>query len=138
MAAQKGSMFLLKKGNGEAGVESFTAVAGMKTNSFSVKNPLVDSTNLTSGAWRQLSATSGKTSITISGSGIFYDSEEEETVRGWAFAGIVKNYQLSFGNGDNLTGPFLISSYQREGNNNEEETYSLTLESAGEINFTHI
>lgn len=137
MAAQKGALMLLKVGNG-GGPETFTTVAGMRTTSFTHNNQVVDTTNKDSGAWRALLDGAGTRSITISGTGVFTNAATEETVRGFAMNNQIKNYQLTFGNGDSMTGAFQITAYQRAGNYNNEETYSLSLASAGAISFTHV
>jgi TP901-1 family phage major tail protein len=74
--------------------------------------------------------------MSISGTGIFTDAASEETLRGYAFAGTGNNYQFIFGNGDYITGTFVVTSYERSGNYDAEETYAITLESAGTITFT--
>lgn len=135
MTAQKGSLLLLKVGDGEVS-ESFATVGGMRTTRFVLNNQLVDATHKESGAWRALLDGAGIRSITISGNGIFTDAASEETMRGLAFANSVNNYQLSFGNGDVLEGAFQITSYERAGEYDGEENYAVTLESAGEVVFS--
>lgn len=138
MVAQKGSLLLLKVGDGATPTENFTTVGGLRTTGFTHNNQTVDTTNKDSGAWRQLLDGAGTRSISISGSGVFTNAASEETVRGFAMSNQIKNYRLTFGNGDSLTGTFQIASYQRAGNYNGEETYALTLVSAGAITFTHV
>lgn len=136
MTAQKGSLLLLKVGDGATPTENFTTVGGLRTTGFTHNNQTVDATNKDSGAWRQLLDGAGTRSITISGSGVFTDAVSEETVRGFAMNNQIKNYKMTFGNGDSMTGPFQITSYQRAGNHNNEETYSISLASAGAVTFT--
>ena len=135
MTAQKGSLLLLKVGDGGGPTEIFTTVGGLRTTSFTHNNQTVDATSKDSGAWRELLNGAGTRSVTISGSGVFTDAASEETVRGFAMNNQVKNYQMTFGNGDSMSGAFQISSYQRAGSYNNEETYSLTLASAGPVTF---
>lgn len=138
MTAQKGSLLLLKVGDGGTPTENFTTIGGLRTTAFSHNNQTVDTTNKDSGAWRQLLDGAGMRAISISGTGVFTNAASEETVRGFAMNNQIKNYKLTFGNGDSMTGAFQITSYQRAGNYNNEETYSLTLSSAGAITFTHV
>jgi TP901-1 family phage major tail protein len=135
MAAQKGSLFLLKVGDG-GGTEVFTTIGGMRTNSFSLNNQAVDTTNKGSGQWRELLSGAGTSSVNISGSGVFTDDAAEEMVRGYAFNNEIHNYEIVFGNGDTLSGAFQITSYSRSGNHNNEEAYTVSLASAGAITFT--
>ncbi len=135
MTAQKGSLVLLKIGDGTTLTETFTTVGGLRTTSSTHNNQTVDATNKDSGAWRELLDGAGTRSLSISGSGVFTDSAAEETVRGYAMNNSVNNYELIFGNGDKLSGPFQIMSYQRAGNHNDAESYSITLASAGQVSF---
>lgn len=53
MAAEKGSAFLLKVGDG-AGTPAFATVAGMRTTQMSVNGEAVNITSKDSGGWREL------------------------------------------------------------------------------------
>jgi TP901-1 family phage major tail protein len=114
----------------------FTTIGGLRLSGMVLDNHVLDATNRESGAWRQLLPNAGIHSLTIHGNGLFTDVASEETVRGYAFAGTVNNYQFIFANGDYVSGPFMVTSYERSGNIDSEEIYSLTLESAGTIIFT--
>ena len=135
MAAQKGALVLIKVGNG-GGPETFATVGGLRTTRLVLNNQLVDTTNKDSGGWRLLLAGAGIRSITLSGSGIFTDSASEETVRGYAFTNSINNYEFYFGGNDKISGAFQITSYERAGNHDGEETYAITFESAGAITST--
>lgn len=135
MPAQKGALVLIKVGNG-GGPETFATLGGLRTSRMILNSQSLDATNMESGAWRQLLANAGIRSVSISGTGIFTDVASEETLRGYAFAHSANNYQFIFASGDYLTGPFQVTRYERSGNHDEEETYALTLESAGNIIYT--
>ncbi len=135
MTAQKGSLLLLKVGNG-GGSEVFTTVGGLRATRFSLTSQMVDPTNKDSGAWREILSGAGVKSVSLSGAGVFTDSSAEETVRSLAFSASPRNYQITFGNGDYLTGSFMITSYERAGDYDAEETFSITLESSGQVTFT--
>lgn len=128
MAAQKGLSFLLKQGG--------TTLAGLRSTSFSVNNEIVDVTTKDSAGVRTLLAQAGVTSLSISASGLFTDAVIEETVRGYAFAGSANTFTLHFENGDNISAIFIIASYERSGEYNGAEEYSLTLEASGTITYT--
>lgn len=136
MAGQKGKLVLLKVGDGQTPTESFATIGGLRTTSFNLNNQSVDATNKDSGQWRELLDGAGISSLSISGAGLFTDAASEETLRGYAFGNNIKNYELHFGNGDVLSGAFQVTSYQRSGNHNDDETYSISLESAGAVTFT--
>jgi TP901-1 family phage major tail protein len=137
MTAQKGSLMLLKIAD-EDNLGHFNVIGGMRTNRMVFNNEMIDTTNKMSGGWRELLNQSGARSISISGAGIFTDSSSEQKIREYSFANMIKKYQLCFGNGDILQGKFQISSYERSGGYNEEETYNITLESSGEISYSNI
>jgi TP901-1 family phage major tail protein len=140
MAAQKGSALLLKATL--SGTES--TVAGLRSTSMSVNGETVDITNkssdpLVSGGStlaRELLAGGGVSSMSISASGVFTDSALENDIRIRANKGTIDEYKLLFGDGDNIVGNFQITSYERAGEFNGEETYSLTLESSGQVTHT--
>ncbi|MFV9875393.1 MAG: phage tail tube protein [Rickettsiales endosymbiont of Dermacentor nuttalli] len=72
----------------------------------------------------------------MSGTGIFLQILNQSTIiRSYAFSNTIKKYALYFGSGEILIGCFQITSYKRSGNYNEEEHYSLTLESFGKVKF---
>ena len=140
MAAQKGSSFLLKD-NADG---TPATIGGLRSTSMTVNGELVDITTKESAVFvsggndlgRELLTGGGITSMSISASGVFVDSTDDENVRDAAFKGEVNAYQLLFGNADTIDGSFKITSYERAGEYNGEETYSITLESSGVVTFT--
>jgi TP901-1 family phage major tail protein len=135
MTIQNGALVLIKIGNG-AMPEVFTTIGGLHTSGMKLENQILNATNVESGAWKQLLGSAGIASLSISGSGLFTDSAAEATLMNYALAGSVNNYQFIFANGDMLSGPFLVTSYERSGDYGAEEIYSLALESAGTVTFT--
>lgn len=132
MAAEKGSAFLLKIGNGEEPA-SFTTIAGLRTTQMSINGDAVIITNKDSGGWRELLSGAGVRSVSVSGAGIFLGSAAEQRVRGHALAGAIDNYQLSFESGEQMQGRFLVSRLDYSGDFNGERTYTLSLESSGPV-----
>lgn len=140
MAAQKGSSFLLK--DNSTGTPA--TIGGLRATSMTVNGEIVDVTTKDSSVFvssgndigREILTGGGITSMSISASGVFVDSATDENVRDAAFKGEVNDYQLVFGNADTIDGSFKITSYERSGEFNGEETYSITLESSGQITFT--
>lgn len=135
MTAQKGEDLLLKIGNGATPTESFADIGGMRGTSFALRNRIIDASSLTSGKWRKLAGSAGIQSFSVSGEGYFTDSSAEETLRGYAFSGAASNYELHFGNGDKISGSFIIAEYSRSGDMKSQENYAIRLESAGEVSF---
>jgi len=141
MAAQKGSAFLLKDNS----TGSPVTLGGMRSTSMSINGETVDITTKDSATFdgsagndigRVLGANMGIRSMSISASGVFTDAASETTTRATAFSGDSVDYDLVFGDSSTAKGAFIITSYERAGEYNGEETYSLTLESNGTITWT--
>ena len=141
MAAQKGSALLLKATPAGG---SLTTIAGLRSTSMTINGETVDITNKSSSALvsggddvgRELLVGGGVRSMSISASGVFTDSAVENTMRERAQKGNLATYTLAFGDGDSIAGTFAISSYERSGEFNGEETFSLTMESSGVMTHT--
>ena len=141
MAAQKGSALLLKS-TPTGGSE--TTIAGLRSTSMTINGEMVDITTKDSDALvsggvtkaRELLQGGGVSNMSISASGVFTDSALENDIRVRAQKGQIDSYKLVFGDGDNIVGNFQITSYERAGEYNGEETYSLTLESSGQVTHT--
>ena len=141
MAAGKGSSFLLK----ENSTGTPATVGGLRSTSMTINGEAVDITTKDSNAFitsgndkaRDLLQGGGVRSMSISASGVFTDSSTENNIRGFAFDGAIQNYDLIFSDGSKISGAFLITSYERAGEFNGEETYSLTLESSNTITYTN-
>ena len=136
MAAQKGKLVLLKADTGTGGSpQVYTTIAGLRTNTWTVNGEEVDVTTKDDDGWQQRLSGAGVRSITISATGVFQDSAVEETVRGWAFDQTINWYQLTFENGDSLEVQFQISNYERGGDHDNAETFTMTLNSHGTPNY---
>lgn len=136
MSIFEGSLVTLKIGNGSTPTETFTQVGGLENVKMRVRSRMVESSNLSTGRWRELISGAGVVSLSISASGKFGDATSEETLRNAAFANTLKNYEFVFGNGDKVSGAFQISDYERFGDMESEEGFSVALESGGDITYT--
>ena len=132
MAAEKGSAFLLKVGNGAVPL-AFSTVAGMRTTQMSVNGEAVNVTSKDSGAWRELLSGAGVRSVSVAASGIFTGSAAETRVKTNALAGLLDDYELSFESGEQLRGRFLVTRLDYSGDYNGERNYALSLESSGPV-----
>jgi TP901-1 family phage major tail protein len=132
MAAERGSAFLLKIGDGgEPG--SFVTVAGLKTTQLSINGDAVAITNKDSGGWRELLSGAGVRSVSVAASGIFTGSSAETQVRSLALSGALQGYELSFESGERMRGEFLVTRLEYAGDFNGERNYTLALESSGQV-----
>ena len=132
MAAERGSAFLLKIGDGGA-TPTFATVAGLKTTQLSINGDPVVITNKGSGGWRELLSGAGERSVSVAASGIFTGSAAEAQVRGLALAGGIEAYELSFESGERMRGKFLVTRLEYAGDFNGERNYTLALESSGAV-----
>lgn len=132
MAAESGSAFLLKIGDGGE-MPAFTTVAGLKTTQLSINGDAVAVTNKDSGGWRDLLGGAGVRSVSVAASGIFTGSNAETQVRALALTGALEDYQLSFESGERMQGRFLVTRLEYAGDFNGERNYTLALESSGEV-----
>ena len=132
MTAQKGAAFLLKIGDG-AVPPAYDTVAGLRTTQMTINGDSVVVTNKGSGGWREILSGAGTRSVSVSASGIFLDSVTENRVRANALAGTLDAYELSFEDGAKMRGEFLVQRLDYAGAFNGERTYSLALESSGEV-----
>ena len=132
MAAEKGSAFLLKVGNG-AEPPVFATVAGMRTTQMSINGEAVNVTHKDSGGWRELLSGAGVRSVSVSASGIFTGSSAEARLKSNALAGLTDDYELSFESGERLRGRFLVTRLDYSGDYNGERNYALSLESSGPV-----
>ena len=129
---EKGSAFLLKVGDG-ASPPAFATVAGLRTTQLSVNGEAVVVTNKDSGGWRQLLSGAGVRSVSVSGAGVFTGSAAEARLRGNALGGVLDDYRLSFEGGETMTGRFLVTRLDYAGDYNGERSYTLALESSGQV-----
>ena len=132
MAAEKGSAFLLKIGDGAA-TPAFTTVAGLKTRQLAINGDAVAITNKGSGGWRELLTGAGVRSVSVAASGIFTGSSAEQQVRALALNGELQDYELSFESGERMQGRFLVTRLEYAGDFNGERNYTLALESSGAV-----
>ncbi|RYY22420.1 MAG: phage major tail protein, TP901-1 family [Sphingomonadales bacterium] len=132
MAAEKGSAFLLKVGNGAVPVV-YATVAGLRTTQLSVNGEAVAITSKDSGGWRELLSGAGVRSVSVSGAGVFTGSAAEARVKANALSGVLDDFRLSFESGDTMTGRFLVTRLDYAGDFNGERSYTLSLESSGAV-----
>jgi TP901-1 family phage major tail protein len=132
MAAERGSAFLLKIGDGSA-TPTYSTVAGLKTTQLSINGDAVVITNKGSGGWRELLSGAGVRSVSVAASGIFTGSAAETQVKSLALSGALESYQLSFESGEQMQGDFLVTRLEYAGDFNGERNYTIALESSGEV-----
>ncbi|MAL42893.1 phage tail tube protein [Hyphomonas sp.] len=140
MAVLKGKDFLLKDNS----TGSASTVGGMRTTSMTINGEMIDVTTKDSNPFvsggsslgRDILDGGGVTSMSITASGVYDDTTALNRMIGFVNAGTTQAYVLTFGDGSNYSGNFKITSFEKSGDYNTEATYSLTIESSGQVTFT--
>lgn len=136
MPIERGKTFLLKIGDGEAS-ETFTTVGKMRSTGFSGTRESIDTTHKDSNDWA--TRIPSFKSMSLSASGVYDGGAQQLAVRdAWlqdATADPV-NFQIVGDTGDTWEGPFIVTQWDNEGEHNGERTWSVSLESAGEVTVT--
>lgn len=136
MAAQKGKLLLLKIGDAASASESFTTVAGLRTTSISLNKEIVDITTKDDSNYRQGLAGAGLKTVSVSGAGVFKDAAVDLTIRTqFENSATFANWTVIVPDFGAFLGPFEITQLDYAGEFNGEATYSMTLESVGDITF---
>lgn len=131
--AFKGSSVLVKKGTAAAG----TTIGGMRTTGWTINTENVDITTAdNANRWRELLPEAGIKNMSITMSGVLSSVSAHQTMVQDMIAQTVDAYGLILDDFGYFDGNFMISSIEANGEYNGEETYSLTLESGGDITFT--
>ena len=137
MVAQNGKDLLIKLDLTGGG--AFTTIAGLRATRISFNAETIDVTSLESqGGWRELLGGAGVRSASVSGSGVFVDSNTDDRARQIFFSGTVEVFQVIIPDFGIVEGPFQITSIEYAGTYNGEATYDLSLASAGVLTFTAI
>jgi TP901-1 family phage major tail protein len=133
MAAQKGLAMLLKIDI----ASTFTTVGGIRSTSLAINNAQVDVTSQDDTSRdRQLLAAAGVRSVSVSGSGVFKDDAAAAAVNTAALADTHADWQVVVPDFGTFEGAFQVSSLEFGGEHDGEVTFSISLESAGDITFT--
>jgi predicted secreted protein len=129
MAAQAGRDFTVSK--------SGSVIAGLRETSATANSEPVDITGKDDSGYRTLADFAGVEAIDITATGVWKD----DIMRSIAFGGtgttkLLTDITLDWGNGASLTGDFYLASYEAAGNQDNEETYNVSLQSSGEWTYT--
>lgn len=137
MGAQNGKDLLIKLDMTGGGL--FETIVGLRASRISFNAESVDVTSLESqGGWRELLGGAGVKTASISGSGVFKDSDTDERARQIFFDGETPNFQVIIPEFGIIEGAFQMTSIEYAGSYNGEATYELSMASAGALTFTPI
>lgn len=133
MAAKGGKDFLLKVED-SAGAGTYTTLGGLRSTSVTRNAEAIDSTNHGSNQNREILDGAGIRSLSISGSGIFTTDANLAVIEDAHEAQTLTRFQvIDVDSGRTYTALFKIVTFERSGDYNNEQAYSISLESSGSI-----
>jgi TP901-1 family phage major tail protein len=122
------------EGGADVATESFHTLGGLRSKSLSFNSEAIDITNHGSQEWKELLDGKGLRSMSVSGSGIFDSNAALARMQSQALANAITRYQLiDADTGNAFRGAFKITSIEYAGEHNGEKTWSLSIESSGEV-----
>lgn len=132
MAEKAGKDFYLKV---DTGGGSYSTCGGLRSSSMTINNTEIDVTNHGSNQYRTLLDGAGIRSMDISGSGIHTgDAATLDLIDDNCMAGTLTNFQIvDNDSGRTYQASFKITSFERAGEYNGAQEYSLSLMSSGSI-----
>jgi TP901-1 family phage major tail protein len=134
----KGRNFLVQIEN-SPGSGTYTTVSSMRSTSLSVNNAQVDVTEKDGAPWRELLASAGLKSMSITAAGPIKNTAVTRQLMAAVFSttgGDILNFKIVSGFGDTVVGAFQVAGIDRAGEFAGEETYNLKLESSGTPTYT--
>lgn len=135
MPSFKGRDLLVKIGDG-ADTETFTTLGAARAAQMSINNNPIDATSLADDGVQVLVADAGVQTLQVTLDGVFKDAGAEERLRACAFNRTAARFLLCFGNGDTYEAQFVVQDYNRAGNYDGLEAFSVTLIRSGAGIFT--
>ena len=110
---------------------TYKFIGGMQSLSISTSTVNETISNIIGQTYNEMITDTGPKSYSISGSGIFKNSVGERIMASARMTGEVRRFKITFGNGDQLNGLFVVTTFDRSGDSAGAETYSTSLESSG-------
>ncbi|WP_300543495.1 phage major tail protein, TP901-1 family [Maricaulis sp.] len=135
MTPQSGRDMLVKIGDG-GDPPVFTAAAGLRMKTISLNARTIDVTSADSpDGWRELLAGAGVKTCSVSGAGVFVDAAADAQVRQAFFDQADRVWQLVIPGFGTMTGRFLVAALDYSGRYDGEAAWSMSLASAGALDF---
>lgn len=133
MTFANGSTFVLQRETATPGV--FETVGCQRSTAVTIATEQIDVTGKCNMPSRTLIA-GGVHTVDISASGVYDDSASMIAFEADAQSGAIVNYKLISDLGEELEGPFQISSFEKTGDHTDAMQFSSSLVSAGAITYT--
>ena len=134
MAGEKGGKDLLLKVDID-GTPTYNTLGGLRSKTMTVNAEAIDVTNHGSNQWREILDGCGIRSMSIAGSGVHNgDAATLNLVDDLSRTQVLNRFQIvDDDSGRTYTAFFKVVSFERAGEFNAEQTYSITLESSGDV-----
>lgn len=133
MAAKGGKDFLLRA-ESAPNSGTYLDLGGLRSTTLAGAAESIDVTNHGSNEWREILDGAGIRQYDISGSGVYTNAAILTTVEDAFLANQQMRFQIvDLDAGRTYTGKFKIPSFERTGDYNNEQAYSISLESSGEV-----
>jgi TP901-1 family phage major tail protein len=117
-------------------VTTSVTVGGLRSKTMTINNEAIDVTNHLSEEFKKLADQAGIRSHTISGSGVFTNDANLNHIRRLSYDGVLARFDIiDVTASKKFVGYYKIVSMERAGDYNNEQTYSLSLESSGETTY---
>lgn len=118
---------------GAASPTVWNTVGGLRAKSLSINNNPVDITNDGSAGFRELLPAGGVQSFEMTGNGVFTKATADAALFTAALNRTTVYARIISGAGDKFIGSFVVTSYQRTGNFDNAEQFTVTLQSTGTL-----
>ena len=130
---------LLLKYETTLGGGSYSTLGGLQAKTFTLESSVIEITNHGSNEYREILDGAGVKSMKVSGSGIYNaDSATLENLETAMMSGTMRNFHVidTSTSGRTYQALFKIASFERGGEHNGAQNYSISLESSGTITIT--
>ena len=128
---QCGKDFVLQR---ETSASVWETIGGLQTKSLSMNNEMIDVTNHGSNQLRTLLDGCGIFSMSVSGGGVYNaDADTLQALEAACKSAVLQSLRLLDEEGRTYTGLFKVTTFERASEYNGAATYSITLESSGDI-----
>ncbi|WP_294344691.1 phage tail tube protein [Prosthecochloris sp.] len=131
MAEQLGRDLVLVKGS--SGGTGGTAIAGVRVKGLAINNEIVDITSDDSNGWRESLAEPGQKSLEVTVSGV--SDDRVMLAAAMSSSDVSDEYMLTWADGADVYGTFMIASYSENGEYNTAVTFEATLQSSGSVTY---
>ncbi len=131
-AASQGRTMVLRDGTGVGA----PVIGALRQTGFQAAGAAVEVTDRGSaGQYRELLPGAGIARVRIEAAGLLQGASQSGVLMARVLARSVNSYRLDYNNGDVLSGSFQLTSFAVRGDVGGEQSYQLTLESAGALSF---